>query len=252
MKRIFLFAFFVSCSFALVSESFAQQRGGGRPGRDGERRGVAARGVKANPYLTAYHLRVEGKYEAAIELLTPLADLGRGYEDAQLLLGKTILESINLAENADMMPLSDDERDVFLEHEKFDEAMEWIESAANADNFSAQAFLVRLYLVNLTPEINAADAAKWAHLYLKNSRRQSLGAPIEAQADIDRLQNSMSRRNWLLGKEQARLWTPTFGEKKAIPLQGFEFGEPPMGGRRSQSGTRPQGGGGLPDGGRPR
>jgi hypothetical protein len=52
----------------------------------------------------------------------------------------------------------------------------------------------------------------WAHLYLTNPLRLQIGAPIIDEAKLKKLENSMLKNKWLLGKELARNWIPVYNK----------------------------------------
>jgi len=92
----------------------------------------------------------------------------------------------------------------------FNEALKFLQIAADTGSYKAQAKLVELYTIKAVANATQVEAAKWAHLYLTNPQRLTLGAPLTIAPVIDYLQASMSRDDWLSGKEMARLWVPTF------------------------------------------
>ena len=90
------------------------------------------------------------------------------------------------------------------------EGLQWLLMAANSGDFKAQGILVELYVVKQGPNADPIDGAKWAHLYLTNPSRLTIGAPVFIAHVIDNLQSQITTNEWLLGKERARLWTPRF------------------------------------------
>ncbi|MBE8191553.1 MAG: hypothetical protein HAW65_02320 [Alphaproteobacteria bacterium] len=140
-----------------------------------------------SPYWDAFALKQSGDCTGAIEALEPIATQGRGFEDAQTALGECLLD------------IGDNKTGIM-----------WIDRAANAGHFTAQALLVELYATATPPNADLREGAKWANLYLTNPARQNLGVPILAADAIARLRKKMSKRDWLLGKERARGWTPAY------------------------------------------
>jgi TPR repeat protein len=106
------------------------------------------------------------------------------------------------------------DRQETFEKQKFKAALKWIDKAARAGHFGAQAIMVSLYAAGLGPDDDIIEGAKWAHLYLTNPSRLNLGAPIAAFVSIDQIRESMDKTSWLIGKERARDWVPLYDKKK--------------------------------------
>ncbi len=196
-------------SVAMLLASLAQPSAQERPS-DNVRQRAANQNQKQDKYWDGFYLRSIGDCKGAIKALSPLANLGHGYEDAQLAMGQCMIELSGVAEDANMPSTSDQERQAYFAKPLFQNGLNWVNKAANAGSFTAQAYLIRLHLINLAPTQNPIEAAKWAHLYLKNPARLSLGAPVQAQADIMQLEKSLRLRDWLAGQNIAREWVPVF------------------------------------------
>ncbi|MDD9841844.1 MAG: hypothetical protein OXU76_04185 [Alphaproteobacteria bacterium] len=165
-------------------------------------------GYYDTPYWKGFILRQAGQCEEAILQLKPLAIRGQGYENAQLALGLCLMEMAGLPTAATPPPA----RATMFAKAQFREGLAWVTQAANAGAFSAQAAMLALYAANLGPDRNAQQAAMWVHLYLTNPMRLHLGAPVDATATIQQLKKTISQKDWLAGKELARLWVPHYTE----------------------------------------
>lgn len=164
--------------------------------------------LSKDPYWDGFALKESGDCQTAIELLRPIAQRGLGYEDAQVALAECLLVEAGIDDLA-----GDASRGQAIAPSKpspFNEGLEFLLIAANAGNYKAQAIFVELHATKAAPNSTPIEAAKWAHLYLTNPQRLTLGAPSNIAPVIDYLQASMSRDDWLSGKEMARLWVPSF------------------------------------------
>jgi hypothetical protein len=174
------------------------------------------------PYWEGFKLKHADKCEEALEKLTPLAHQGYGFEDAQLATGLCKLRLAGLKAS----PVTKKERQDLIQDVNFKQGIEWILRAANAGHFKAQASLVSLHADNLIPpndgtsnpqeKVNEkthdmhVNGAMWAHLYLTNPLRLQIGAPIIEEKKLKKLENNMTKNQWLLGKELARNWFPVY------------------------------------------
>ena len=176
------------------------------------------------PYWEGFKLKHADKCEEALKKLVPLAHQGHGFEDAQLAAGLCMLRLAGLTSSS----LTKKEKQELVKDVNFRKGFGWILRAANAGHFRAQASLVSLYADNLAPPDRAVDGSKdqssqgmhdthvkgamWAHLYLTNPLRLQIGAPIIDEAKLKKLENSMLKNKWLLGKELARNWIPVYNK----------------------------------------
>jgi hypothetical protein len=193
----------------VISTSQAQNTS--RETTDGVRRRASEKELRYNPYWEGFRLKQQGNCAEAVPLLRPLAKLGHGHEDAQVALAECLIEQAgvaNLTEQAARL-----ETATVSHQDNYKEALEWLELAANVGDFKAQGVLVELYVVRLGPSQNLQEAAKWAHLYLTNPVRLTIGAPVAIAHSLENLQSQMSEDDWLIGKEQARQWTPRFAAR---------------------------------------
>jgi len=164
--------------------------------------------LSKDPYWDGFAHKEMGDCPTAVELLRPIARRGHGYEDAQVALAECLLVEAGIDDLAGhairgqaIAPSKPD---------TFNEALKFLQIAADTGSYKAQAKIVELYTIKAVPNATQVEAAKWAHLYLTNPQRLTLGAPSTIAPVIDYLQASMSRDDWLSGKEMARLWVPTF------------------------------------------
>ena len=199
------YALFIALGFLLLSieTSFAQNR---QSGADEVRKRRAAAQAGHNPYWDGFILKHEGNCGEAIGKLQPIAKRGFGYEHAQTALGECYLDKAGLSGDGGKPP----RREELIRNADFKFGLKWISGAANAGHFEAQAVMINLYAVGLGPTEDNLEAAKWAHLYLTNPQRLNLGAPVVVSDALRDLQTRMSNDDWLLGKERARVWTPTY------------------------------------------
>ena len=171
------------------------------------RRRQAEQRAATSPYWDGFILKHQGNCTAALKKLTPLAELGAGYEDAQTALGECHLQLAGLSLQGDDAPT----RASLSDNTHYRSGLDWISTAANAGSFEAQAVMVSLYAAGLGPTESRVEGALWAHLYLTNPTRLNLGAPVLAAVSIDNLKNAMSTDEWLIGKQKARQWVPRYG-----------------------------------------
>ena len=199
------YVFSIALGLLLVSieTSSAQNR---QSGVEEVRKRRAATQASRNPYWDGFILKHEGNCVEAIGKLQPIAKRGFGYEHAQTALGECYLDKAGLSGDGGKPP----SREEMIRNGDFKFGLKWIVGAANAGHFEAQAVIINLYAVGLGPNEDNLEAAKWAHLYLTNPQRLNLGAPIVVSDALRDLQARMSKDDWLLGKERARVWTPTY------------------------------------------
>lgn len=176
----------------------------------------AAKLASHNPYWDGFILKHEGNCLEAIGKLQPIAKRGFGYEHAQTALGECYLDKAGLSGEGGKPP----RRKAIIDDRDFKYGLKWIGEAANAGHFEAQAVMVNLYAVGLGPDEDNLEAAKWAHLYLTNPQRLNLGAPIVVKDALGDLQARMSKDDWLLGKERARIWVPVYAEADETAPKG--------------------------------
>lgn len=190
-------------------------------GVDDVRQRRAAMQANRNPYWDGFILKHEGNCLEAIGKLQPIAKRGFGFEHAQTALGECYLDKAGLSGDGGKPP---SRADIFDDRD-FKYGLKWIGSAANAGHFEAQAVMVNLYAVGLGPDEDNLEAAKWAHLYLTNPKRLNLGAPIVVTDALGDLQARMSKDDWLLGKERARIWTPVYSEAETPDAEDEKKGD---------------------------
>ena len=189
-------------------------------GSDEVRKRRAAMQANRNPYWDGFILKHEGNCLEAIGKLQPIAKRGFGYEHAQTALGECYLDKAGLSGDGGKPP----KREAIIDNPDFNYGLKWIGYAAKAGHFEAQAVMVNLYAVGLGPNEDNLEASKWAHLYLTNPQRLNLGAPVVINDALDDLQARMSKEDWLLGKERARVWTPVYQEPETPDATGDEKG----------------------------
>ena len=177
--------------------------------RENVQRRQAERKAAHSPYWDGFVLKHQGNCAQAIGKLTPIAERGFGFEDAQTALGECHLTLAGLDPSGGNAP----NRAETVKQDNYKSGVTWIKRAANAGHFEAQGVLVALYAANLGPDTDKVTAAKWAHLYLTNPQRLNLGAPVMAANAINDLKATMDKDSWLIGKQQARRWVPTYDKR---------------------------------------
>lgn len=185
-------------------------------GVDEVRKRRVASQANRNPYWDGFILKHEGNCLEAIGKLQPIAKRGFGYEHAQTALGECYLDKAGLNGHGGKPPSRND----IFDNRDFKHGLKWISNAANAGHFEAQAVMINLYSVGLGPDEDNLEAAKWAHLYLTNPQRLNLGAPIVVGDALGDLQARMSKDDWLLGKERARIWVPVYQKPEKAKTKG--------------------------------
>lgn len=162
-------------------------------------------------YWEGFKLKNEGDCEGAIEHLQPIAAFGRGFEEAQNALGVCLMRLAGLPVPSESLPppaaLSSDSR--------FTEGREWVRRAADAGSFEAQRTLLSLYAIQLGPDNDPVEAAKWLQLYNVNPKRLSLGAPVEKSGGLTALENRLSPEDLEAGKLRAQRWVPSYWNPKS-------------------------------------
>jgi hypothetical protein len=152
--------------------------------------------LELNPYEQALSLIQRGNCQKAVELLTPLAKAGHGYEVAQLKLGQCYLA------------LGDAATDTAVQQKDREEAIKWIVDAAEAGLAPAQEELVRLTLHGGWVKIEPAEAGKWYLLWKRNPTRTQLGV-----SDLDpklqqKLKTMLTDADWAEANARADKWHP--------------------------------------------
>jgi len=200
--------FFTSASFIQLSSSALAQQPS--PSDSVRARSRAERDVLA-PYWQGFIERARGNCSEAVKSLEKIAESGRGFEDAQTAFG--ICTMINAGYRGDDTPNVSSLR----ADPQFIIGRDWVLRAARAGQAEAQGELVQLYLIGAGPDLDPAEGAKWAHLYLTNPLRLSLGIENKISDRITQLERTLKQADWLEGKERARKWFPIFDDASSPP-----------------------------------
>jgi len=156
--------------------------------RQAEQEAKEGESVATSRYWTPFELARDGRCGDAMTDLKRLAELGRGYENAQHIYGLCLIETGNDTQGH-----------------------EWVRRAAQAGLADAQASYLRSYLKDGTDHMSHDAAAKWLYLYETNPLRLAIGAEDTLELDeIKRIRTSIPRAEYLKGLQAARNWTPTF------------------------------------------
>jgi hypothetical protein len=195
----------------LTTPALAQQgwNGGGGPGGSGG--GVApgggggdqkpqaplgSRAGQQDPYSRAMALKQKGNYAEAMPLLEQIANIGRGYEIAQLELGKCYFDVATQDKDKDSAQRS---RTLGLG---------WILESANGGLGSAQEQLVRLLLDGNGLPADPVEAGKWYLLWKHNPARIQLGAASFDATLEQRLKEALQPADWNDAQQRADAWHP--------------------------------------------
>ena len=208
--------FFLVCVANIHSATAQMQQPTGSPKKNG---------YYSAPYWDGFKLKHADKCEEALKKLIPIAHQGYGFEEAQLATGLCMLRLAGLTSSTPAHKKTQD----LMKDVKFKQGFQWILRAANAGHFRAQATMVSLYADDLAPADNPdvkstdqsidkthdsyVEGAMWAHLYLTNPLRLQIGAPIIEEKKLKKLENNMTKNQWLLGKELARNWIPVYNKQ---------------------------------------
>lgn len=173
-------------------------------------RSRAERDVLA-PYWQGFIERARGDCAEAVKSLEKIAQSGRGFEDAQTAFGICTMINAGYRGNDTSNITS------LRTAPQFIMGRDWVLRAARAGQAEAQGELVQLYLIGAGPDLDAAEGAKWAHLYLTNPLRLSLGIENKISDRIAQLERTLKQADWLEGKERARKWFPIFDDASSPP-----------------------------------
>jgi len=156
--------------------------------RQAEQEAKEGETVATGRYWTPFELARDGRCSEAMTDLKRLAELGRGYENAQHIYGLCLTETGDRAQGH-----------------------EWIHRAAQAGLADAQASYLRSYLQEGAKHMSHDTAAKWLYLYETNPLRLAIGSENELElGEIETIRKSIPRAEYLKGLQAARNWTPTF------------------------------------------
>lgn len=125
-------------------------------------------GPSANDaYVQGLDARKRGDCAAAIERLTPVANLGPGYEGAQFALGDCLVRSAPTSAATG-----------------FADGMTWLIRAADAGWAEAQGRLAQIYVLGPADMRKPDEAAYWFALYRANAQRARIGfEPLSADTE---------------------------------------------------------------------
>jgi TPR repeat protein len=152
-------------------------------GRADDRQAAIRPGRDPNAaYIKATELKAAGDCTAAAALLTPVAALGPGYENAQQLLGECLID--------------------LGRHE---EGLTWLTRAADAGWPEAQASLV-IHLGGGTPARNREEAAYWLALFDVNPGKARIGFRAPDMKALGAVRESLSPAEWAAGQRRAAAW----------------------------------------------
>jgi len=141
-------------------------------------------------YWSPFELARQGRCAEALDDLKQLANLGRGYESAQHVYGRCLIELGNR-----------------------EDGLGWVRRAANAGLAAAQATHLELYLADGIGYMSHETAAMWLYLYENNPLRLRIGARARLEPSVlTSVRGRIPRDDYLAGISLARSWTPTFVE----------------------------------------
>lgn len=150
-------------------------------------------GRSTGSYWSPFEMARAGRCTEAMPELRKLARLGRGYESAQHVYGRCLIET--------------GERE---------DGLRWVSQAADAGLADAQATHLQFYLQDGSSYMSHETAAMWLYLYQSNPLRLSIGAQNRLDEEtITTLRQRIPRTDYLAGIGKARNWTPTFADQGA-------------------------------------
>ena len=145
-------------------------------------------------YTQAMKLKQKGQYSDAMPILEAMAIQGRGYEVAQLELGKGYYDLAKQATTPDAAA-----------HQRM-LGFAWILTAANFGFGLAQQELVRLYLDGTAVPMDRLEAGKWYLLWRHNPSRMQIGANQFDAGLEQRLKAALRPAEWQDAQQRADHW----------------------------------------------
>lgn len=116
-------------------------------------------GPSANEaYSVGMDLKAKGDCKGAVDKLTPVANLGPGYENAQAAVGECLLIQNSASDSGRLF-----------------EAMMWLTRAADGGWTEAQGKLAEVYALGPAGQRNLDEAAYWFVLYRMNASMKRIG-----------------------------------------------------------------------------
>lgn len=155
---------------------------------------LGSRPKQQDPYSAAMEMKQKGNYAEAMPILEQYAVVGRGFEVAQLELGKCYFETAK------------QDKDEKSAEQKRTLGLGWTLKAAIAGLGTAQEQLVRLYLDAEGVPYDPIEAGKWYYLWKRNPARMQLGAASFDAMLENRLKASLDPAGWTDAQQRADAW----------------------------------------------
>ncbi|MDX2224235.1 MAG: hypothetical protein SFV21_15910 [Rhodospirillaceae bacterium] len=182
--------------------------------------------IANDAYVAGLDARKRGDCAAAIERLTPVANLGPGYEGAQSALGDCLVRTAPTATAT-----------------VFADGLTWLIRAADAGWAEAQGRLAELYALGPADMRKPAEAAYWLALYRFNAQKARIGfEPVAAETEA-KIAAALTPQIIASGEARAATWRrkawipPKTAEEPPMPGPGG--GPPRRGPRRSPGADAP-------------
>jgi len=143
-----------------------------------------------SPYERAMYLKQQGKYADAIEILKPMAALGKGYEQAQLSLGQCYIASAETA--------TPEQR-----HAALVTGTQWVLASADGGFPAAQVQLIRMMLDGGRFKVEPVAAGMWYLIWKRNPAKLQAGGTNLDPALMQKLQSTLTPEDWQKAEAQA-------------------------------------------------
>lgn len=198
MKRILAIAIFPACLW-LAPQALAQlphqsnDPAGASIDPGGDHLSGPAE-LPPDPEGKAEELRLQGKCDEAVPILRRLSNNDND-DIAQFNLGQCLVDLGKVEHDAGRATILKREGAGFLIR------------MANRGLPNAQSSLVAVYLDGSGVAADPVEAAKWALIYHGNGTRMAIGMP-DVPSDLrDRLDNTLTNKNWTDAQSRANAWS---------------------------------------------
>jgi TPR repeat protein len=143
-----------------------------------------------SPYERAMYLKQQGRYADAIEILKPMAALGKGYEQAQLSLGQCYIASAETATPE-------------ARHDALVTGTKWVLASADSGFPAAQVQLIHMMLDGGRFKVEPQAAGMWYLIWKRNPAKLQAGSTDLEPALMHKLQSTLTPEDWQKAQAQA-------------------------------------------------
>ena len=177
---------------------------GGGPGGPSEREtgvymeGLGGRGMFVRPgpsankaYSDGIDFKTRGDCKSAITKLSPVANLGPGYENAQAALGDCLISTATNPEDSQYM-----------------EGLVWLIRAADGSWTDAQGKLAQVYAIGPESKRNLEEAALRLALYRASASMARIGFTPLSKSVEDAIAKAIGAERVKAGETRAATWQP--------------------------------------------